>query len=290
MEEITSSKSAHHSTRSKQEAKLGPEPDVISIPTVITPASSPRKSKKKSRRAPAHLSRQREEGDKSTSQEDATLVTQGSPLKGEVGQAGQNESPRKLELKQGRPAAGGPMSPSNVAGPSQFSSWTPAKLTRRGAAAATTTTTEAISAQPIATGQAGSPLLFLTRTEAATEVPPSNNDMGQKLEKRRGKKPAAIEAGQCEGHITDGTASSSTSDPAARRAMVVDMLSRMAGGPASAAGSGQQGSGSGHRDFSFLLPPPAENRKCRLCRNMFTDKSNVKQADGGAPCSFHPGK
>lgn len=288
MEEITSSKSAYHSTRTKQEAKLGPEPGVISIPTVITPASSPRKSKKKPRRAPAHLSRQREEGDKDTPKGDAITIPHGSPSKAMIEQDNLNEGLRKLELKQGGLAAGGPMSQSNGAGPS---SWMPAKLTRRGAAAATTTTTEAISAQPIATGQAGSPLLFLTRTEAAIEVPPSNNDMGQKLEKRRGKKPAAIEAGQCEGHITDGTASSSTTDPAARRAMVVDMLSRMAGGPASAgAGGGQQGSGSGHRDFSFLLPPPAENRKCRLCRNMFTDKSNVKQADGGAPCSFHPGK
>lgn len=203
-----------------------------------------------------------------------------------IEQANLNEGPHKLELKHRGLAAGGPMSQSNGAGPS---SWMPAKPTSRGAAA-TTTTTEAISAQPIATGQASSPLLFLTRTEAATKVPPSKNDMGQKLEKRRGKKPAAIEAGQCEGHITDGTASSSTTDPAARRAMVVDMLSRMAGGPASAAGGGQQGSGSGHRDFTFLLPPPAESRKCRLCRNMFTDKSNVKQADGGAPCSFHPGK
>lgn len=36
-------------------------------------------------------------------------------------------------------------------------------------------------------------------------------------------------------------------------------------------------------------PLSSDSRKCRLCRNMFTDQGNVRQANGGAPCSFHPG-
>lgn len=296
---------------SSQVAKLGPEPDDVPAHTVVAPAASPKKSKKKIRRAPIHRSRQGERGSKEAPREekvpadqgestldhrpqDSSARPQGSPSKDADEQADQNEGTRKLELKDSGLVSSGLMSKYNAAGPSQSSSWEPAKLTHRDAAAATTTTTEDISARPIKTGQrppGAPPLLLLAKTEAsAGEVSPrNNNDMGQKLQKRRSKKPAAIEAGQCEGDITESAASTSASDPAARRAMIVDMLARMAGGPTSAAGGANQGSNGGHRDFTFLLPPPAESRKCRLCRNMFTDKSNVKQADGGAPCSFHPG-
>lgn len=115
-----------------------------------------------------------------------------------------------------------------------------------------------------------------------------NNGPGQKVEKPRPKKPTPSEAGQCEGDTTDTQASSSAGDIAARRAAVLDMLARM-NGPLG--GNTQNGGGvsNGQRDFSFLLPPPTESRKCRLCRTLFTDASNVGKADGGAPCSFHPG-
>lgn len=79
---------------------------------------------------------------------------------------------------------------------------------------------------------------------------------------------------------TDTPANSSASDTSARTA-VLNMLARMAGSTTSGA--------QGHRDFSFLLGPTSESRKCRLCKNMFTDKTNVRLEGGGAPCSFHPG-
>lgn len=306
---MTSSDLARISPHISQENKLLPVLDDAAAPSVVTPVASPKKKKKKSRRAPVHRSGQGKKGDKDTLQDETIPVPQGgsifdhrpqhlldrpqgSPLKGVDEQANQNEILRKLELREGGLVAGSLMSKFNVSGPSQSSSWEPAQLTRRGDAAATTTTTEAISARPITLGQQSprsSPLPFPAKTKAPTgEASSTNNAMGQKLEKCQSKKSAAVEAGQCERRTTDGTVSSSNSGLAARRAMVVEMLSRMAGGPTSGE-TGAQGSSGGHRDFTFLLPPPAESRKCRLCRNMFTDKSNVKQPDGGAPCSFHPG-
>ncbi|KAJ4387377.1 hypothetical protein N0V93_007968 [Gnomoniopsis smithogilvyi] len=38
-----------------------------------------------------------------------------------------------------------------------------------------------------------------------------------------------------------------------------------------------------------VFHPSSESRKCHLCKTMFTDESNARQADGGGPCSFHPG-
>lgn len=286
---MTSSDSAGSSARSNQEAKPGPESNDIPASAIVTPAASPKKSKKKSRRAPADRSGQSGGGSKEAPKNETVPIRQddinldprpldfsgppqGSPVKGADDQANKDGGSRRLELNNGDLVTDGLMSQSIVAGTVQSSSRSPAKL-------------------------------FLARAEApAGGISPNTttkNDMGQKMEKRRSKKNAAVEADQCERHhhTSDGIASSSVSDPAARRAMVVDMLSRMAGGgPASGAGGGAaaQGSsssisGGGYRDFTFLLPPPTESRKCRLCRNMFTDKSNVKQADGGAPCSFHPG-
>lgn len=288
MADITSSDSAGSSARSNQEARLGPEPNDIPASAIVTPADSPRKSKKKSRRAPLYRSRQSEGGNKEAPKQEIVPVRkddiildhgpqhlsahpQGSSLDGAGEQDKQDEGSNKPELKNGGVVTGGLLGQSIVAGPVQSASRSPSKP-------------------------------FLANTEAPTGgASPSttnNNSIGQKIEKRRSKKHAVAESDQCESHhhTNDGTASSSARDPAARRAMVVEMLSRMAGGgPASGAGgAATQGSnnsisGGGYRDFTFLLPPPTESRKCRLCRNMFTNKSNVKQADGGAPCSYHPG-
>lgn len=234
------------STRANQDAKRGPKVDAIPAPAVVTSAASPRKTKKKARRAPTSRSIQDQGENKETPENEAVpehkdvlAHPQGSPPKGVGKQA--NQELNTEVTNNHTPRIGHP---------------TPA------------------CCQP--------DLPAISKTAPAVSP---NKDFGQKMGKRRSKKPT-IEADQCEGS-SGGPANNSANDPAARRAMVLGMLARMAGGPNSSADGAQ---GSGHRDFTFLLPPPAENRKCRLCRNMFTDKSNVKQADGGAPCSFHPGK
>lgn len=241
-EDATSPTLASCSTHVDQDAKLGPALDKISAsPPVVTLAASPRKTKKKPRRAAIPRCRLRERENQKNPKDGAVPGLQ-SVMAQPQGVGNQTNQEPNTEVSNH------PTSPIVHPTPARCPPALPATL------------------------------------RSAPETSPSKS-LDQKMEKRRSKKPA-IQAEQCEGSSGD-PANSSADDPAARRAMVLDMLARMAGGPASSADGAQ---GGGHRDFTFLLPPPAENRKCRLCRNMFTDKSNVKQADGGAPCSFHPGK
>lgn len=121
-----------------------------------------------------------------------------------------------------------------------------------------------------------------TKNKGSKDGAQTNHAPAQKVEKPRSKKPAATAAAEkCDRDDTDTPASSSVSDSTAARTAVLNMVARLAGHTTPGA--------QGHRDFSFLLGPTSDSRKCRLCRNMFTDKSNVRQQNGGAPCSFHPG-
>ncbi|CAN8105323.1 unnamed protein product [Discula destructiva] len=135
--------------------------------------------------------------------------------------------------------------------------------------------------------RASSKLEEAGESRATSILPPAVVEGGRKVKrKKKKKKPAKAGADvveKCTSENTDGSGSRDDRRRTARTA-ALDSIARLAleAGPEAS----QQAS---EGNFSFLLGPTSENRRCRLCRQMFTDQTNVRQEDGSAPCSYHPG-